>query len=350
MTNLYLAPVGDEWIKRFNNTVAEPVELPEASPLRELHAEDQVRVWGTTRGNTENGANKLKHFREMSSDDLVLFYRSGRYFASGRVNKTVEHEQLGDTLWNSTDSSLIYTLSEFEEIDVPASQVAKTLGYSESYYPNGFMKAADSTLTKLLQKYNSVEEAYQDLKRKDGDDEPEEHERIPKPKTESSEQRIHTEIQWLLIKLGIEHGYEVYVAKNDKNAMHEGEKLGEKCIDKLSLAGFSDATISIIEYVDVIWLRGDYIVKMFEVESTTSVFSGILRMTDFAVKVPNLAVDMYIVAPDADEDKVRREMNRPTFRAVLEQADHCSLQYLSFEQVQSRYSQVKEVGPLQYLF
>jgi hypothetical protein len=36
----------------------------------------------------------------------------------------------------------------------------------------------------------------------------------------------------------------------------------------------------IIRHVDVIWLEGDAIVAMFEVESTMSIYSGILRMTD----------------------------------------------------------------------
>jgi len=92
----------------------------------------------------------------------------------------------------------------------------------------------------------------------------------------------------------------------------------------------------LIKYVDVIWLDGDAIVAMFEVESTTSIYSGILRMTDFVTRVPNFAVDMYIVAPEADADRVRKEMTRPTFEAVLSPVKHSSLQFLSFEAVKKR--------------
>lgn len=106
----------------------------------------------------------------------------------------------------------------------------------------------------------------------------------------------------------------------------------------------------LIEHVDVIWLNDDYIEKMFEVESTTSIYSGILRMTDFVVKVPNLAVDMHIVAPAADEEQVRRQMNRPTFQHVIGRANHCSLQYLSFEEVRSKRELVEQAGPLRAVF
>jgi hypothetical protein len=89
---------------------------------------------------------------------------------------------------------------------------------------------------------------------------------------------------------------------------------------------------------------------MFEVESTTSIYSGILRMTDFVVKVPNLTVDMHIVAPSEDEEQARRQMTRPTFQHVMDRAQHCSLQYLSFDEVRDKKELVDRAGPLQTVF
>jgi len=40
-------------------------------------------------------------------------------------------------------------------------------------------------------------------------------------------------------------------------------------------------------------------------------------MTDFVIRVPNFAVDIYIVASESDADRVRKEMIRPTLEAVL---------------------------------
>jgi hypothetical protein len=52
------------------------------------------------------------------------------------------------------------------------------------------------------------------------------------------------------------------------------------------------------------------------VEHTTSVYSGLLRMADLAALSPNLSFPLYVVAPDARLAKVRRELSRPTFRAL----------------------------------
>lgn len=73
-------------------------------------------------------------------------------------------------------------------------------------------------------------------------------------------------------------------------------------------------------------------------------------MTDFIVQVPNLGVEMFIVTSNSDESQVRKHMNRPTFRHVVEPAQYCSLNYLSFEDVRDRYGLVQRAGPLQTVF
>jgi hypothetical protein len=71
----------------------------------------------------------------------------------------------------------------------------------------------------------------------------------------------------------------------------------------------------IIELIDVLWLRGtNRVVAAFEVERTTSIYSGLLRMSDLAALSPNLNFPLYIVAPKSRMDKVRRELSRPTFQ------------------------------------
>jgi hypothetical protein len=84
--------------------------------------------------------------------------------------------------------------------------------------------------------------------------------------------------------------------------------------------------LDLIELIDVLWLRGDTIVKAFEIEHTTSVFSGILRMSDLVALQPNLSIPLYIVAPDERRQKVIRELNRPTFPGASSAAGrHLSL-------------------------
>ncbi len=74
--------------------------------------------------------------------------------------------------------------------------------------------------------------------------------------------------------------------------------------------------MSIIEHIDVLWLRGNRVEAAFEVEHTTAVYSGLLRMSDLVALHPNLMMQLYIVAPDARRSKVLAEITRPTFDSL----------------------------------
>jgi hypothetical protein len=63
----------------------------------------------------------------------------------------------------------------------------------------------------------------------------------------------------------------------------------------------------------VLWLKGNAVVAAFEIESTTSIYSGLLRMADLIAMQPNLNIPLYLVAPDERRQKVFAEVNRPTF-------------------------------------
>lgn len=338
MPRLYIVPVGEDWIDQFDSTVRSETEIPEDAPP-DLKRKGSARIWGTTIGRQKRG-----FFEEMQSGDPLLFYNDGEFFASGRVGMAFESESVGESLWDNSDSRFIFTVDDFEEISVDCERIARLLDYEDAWVPYRFMSVSSDAVNSLLQEYNSIEEAFQSFQNDEGEPEP------VGPPEGTDDPREHTEIQYYLVQLGLQHGYDVYVAKNDKNLEYDGEKLGAECVDSLNLPGFSSAATDIIEYVDVIWLEDGYIAKLFEVESTTSIYSGILRMTDFAVKVPNIAVDMHIVAPGEDEDKVRKEMTRPTFDAVLGNADHCTLGYISFESVRETYETVQNAGPLREAF
>lgn len=126
--------------------------------------------------------------------------------------------------------------------------------------------------------------------------------------------REHTEIQHMLLKLGSDMGFDIWVARNDRNKKHSGEVFSELSRIKESLPlQFDDATNKTIELIDVLWLQGNAIVAAFEIESTTSIYSGLLRMSDLITMQPNLNLPLYLVAPDDRRNKVISEVNRPTF-------------------------------------
>ena len=135
--------------------------------------------------------------------------------------------------------------------------------------------------------------------------------------TESSaDNSAHLEAQRLLIELGRTVGCSVWVASNDKSKSVAGRTLGSDCIAELPSMGLGAEASRAIGLIDVIWLRKNAPVAAFEVEATTSVHSGLLRMSDLVELVPALKMDLYVVAPSERQGKVLRELSRPTFRRI----------------------------------
>jgi hypothetical protein len=125
-------------------------------------------------------------------------------------------------------------------------------------------------------------------------------------------ERAHTRIQWMLAKLAQDLGLRAWIARNDKNAVYEGQRLGDLSIDELPFR-HERTYQGTIERIDVLWLRGHAIEGAFEIESTTAIYSGLLRMADLLALQPNLNIPLFIVAPDDRREHVLREIRRPTF-------------------------------------
>lgn len=152
------------------------------------------------------------------------------------------------------------------------------------------------------------------------------HEEQPSGK----EPTAHTEMQWHLLKLGSDMGLGVWVARNDRGRQWQGHRFSDLPRHRSELPHqFDEATNRTIELIDVLWLDGNAIVAAFEIESTTSIYSGLLRMADLLSMQPNLNIPLYLVAPDERRNKVFAEVNRPTFsRLPTPLVDVC--RYISF--------------------
>ncbi len=128
---------------------------------------------------------------------------------------------------------------------------------------------------------------------------------------------VHTEIQYLLLKLGADMGFNVHVARNDQNRVWRGQRLGDMPRRREQLPQqFDPVTNQTIELIDVLWLDGNAIVAAFEIESTTSIYSGLLRMSDLLARQPNISVPLFLVAPEERREKVVQQVNRPTFERM----------------------------------
>lgn len=154
----------------------------------------------------------------------------------------------------------------------------------------------------------------------------------------------HTEIQYLLATLGAEMGFEIWVARNDRSRSWNGKALGElpQVIDELPTQ-FNEATNRTIELIDVLWLKGNTIVAAFEVECTTSVYSGLLRMSDLLALQPNIEINLFLVAPGERREKVKQEILRPTFSLKEKPlAEVCG--FLGFENFTTKLDGIRELG------
>ena len=158
-----------------------------------------------------------------------------------------------------------------------------------------------------------------------------------------TEPTAHLEMQWLLLKLGNDMGLDVWVAKNDQNRTYDGQTLSSFSNSKKKLpVQFDEATMRTIELIDVLWLKGNSIQAAVEIESTTSIFSGLLRMSDLIAMQPNINIPLYIVAPSERRKKVIAEVNRPSFAKLLTpMAEIC--RYISFEEMHKQVDATKHL-------
>lgn len=147
------------------------------------------------------------------------------------------------------------------------------------------------------------------------------------------EESEHTQIQHMLIRIGRAMGYEVFVARNDRHRSCHGESFALLTIPELPALPATSEVLDTISLIDVIWLKRDEasgvlgIASAFEVEKSTSIYSGMLRMKDLARSLPQPDCHFYLVAPDTREQEVMAQMSRPSFR---DDAKDFSLAYLPF--------------------
>jgi hypothetical protein len=158
----------------------------------------------------------------------------------------------------------------------------------------------------------------------------------------TTEVRESIRVQALLAEVGSRMGMQIWLPRADRSGVL-AEWRGDHApvLERLPL-NYDDTTLKTIEQIDVLWLRGRYIRRAFEVEHTTSVYSGILRMADLLALQPNMDIRLHIVAPAARREKVFQEIQRPVFSLLDRGPLSESCTYLS-------YDSVRELAGLQHL-
>ena len=133
---------------------------------------------------------------------------------------------------------------------------------------------------------------------------------------EKHEEDLHTEMQYHLLKIGKALGYDPIAASNDR-----GKCYGEIKFSFISLNTFPELsvdreTLSTIQLIDIIWFEKtkNRAVCAFEVEKSTSIYSGILRLSDLAISFADQNISLFIIIPDNREKDVVLQLSRPSIR------------------------------------
>ncbi|HHX08849.1 MAG TPA: hypothetical protein GX730_05395 [Chloroflexi bacterium] len=172
------------------------------------------------------------------------------------------------------------------------------------------------------------------------------HKKVPE-KIEEKDVRESIKVQALLAMIGEKMGFKIWLPRNDRNlVLQEWTPVSDVLLNTLPL-NYDIVTIKTIEQIDVLWLKRRSIVRAFEIEHTTSIYSGILRMADLLALQPNMDIKLHIVAPEERKEKVFSEIQRPVF-SLLEKgalSEYCT--YLSYDSIRE-LSQEKHLGNLSH--
>ena len=132
---------------------------------------------------------------------------------------------------------------------------------------------------------------------------------------DKKEDDTHTKIQYLLVKAGKAFGYDVAVASNDRSREYNGEKFSFLTLPALPKMEISDDVMEVVNFIDVLWFKKgtNDIECAFEVEKTTSIYSGLLRLKDLIYSLSDNEYHVFVLIPDEREREMLAQLKRPAF-------------------------------------
>lgn len=147
------------------------------------------------------------------------------------------------------------------------------------------------------------------------DDDPDEETDVSAPSGDTTVSE-HTRAQESLLTLGRVMGFTPWVTPDDQSKVVDEAGTALADLPEVTTVlpeQFNDATNRTIRHIDVMWLQRSRIEAAFEVENSTSIYSGILRMADLLALQPNIDIRLYLVVPESRQDKALQELQRPVF-------------------------------------
>lgn len=126
----------------------------------------------------------------------------------------------------------------------------------------------------------------------------------------------HADLQGMLIEVGNRRGLQTYCP--NKSPRFKSKRLGDLAtLDELPK--FPGLNNSMIRQIDVVWVDNSFPVHAFEVELTTGIWSGLVRLAELR----RLNTALHVVT-DSDEQVFRRRVAGDIFREILNRCHHAS--------------------------
>jgi type II restriction enzyme len=123
----------------------------------------------------------------------------------------------------------------------------------------------------------------------------------------------HSQVQTILADIGAKKGHDIWLPRSNRAQIDRVLAPDLPLRDAIPHALAS--VVSIAEEIDVIWLRrgSGLLAALYEVEHTTSIYSGLLRFNDIHLVASSERPTFTIVAKDVRRDVFTRNVQRPTF-------------------------------------
>lgn len=125
--------------------------------------------------------------------------------------------------------------------------------------------------------------------------------------------KTHTRIQYQLLKLGSDMGFNVFSAVDDTKKI---EKLSPiKNCNAIRPEFTSNNEINkTLKRVDVVWIKDEKIIALIEIEDTTNIEHSVVKLHELSNADPNINIRIYIVAPDDKEAKISKTFKIKAFK------------------------------------
>ena len=347
----------------YEDTIKKKVALPRLSKfidqdlrtrLMSIFGASPIAVWGS-----EAGPRNRSAFERMSAGDDVLIVEGATIRSIGKIAAKLESPALSRELWQSIRGERDIDLgADLLHREHPRAQPAlrgfgSLLGYERNYRLRGFATVASDKLERFYERYDdlysvlvrlqagqpvveripaagaleSAGTAREDLV----EVQPEDVEEILRTELVSD----HVRMQWTLAKLGLKAGERVWVPVGDQQRIRKAYEFN--AFDPEFAAGI-DLPHSYVENIDVVWKQEFRIGAAYEIENSTSIYSGLLRFADLNILAPNTLYPMFVVAPASRKNRLREQLCRPTFKRLEMNKKVRFLSYETIEEIDTFFS------------